>query len=104
MPITVEDIETGALVVLESLDQTCLACPSQWDARTDLGERVYVRYRWGVLSVDLTRPHALKPNRGLDETLGDPFDGVVDFVDIEHLVARGIDIARRRWASRGLGA
>lgn len=27
--------------------QTCLACPSQWDAWTDDGKYVYMRYRHG---------------------------------------------------------
>lgn len=28
--------------------QTCEACPSQWDAWTDTGQYLYLRYRWGV--------------------------------------------------------
>ncbi|MDH6116891.1 hypothetical protein ABH930_000310 [Kitasatospora sp. GAS204A] len=28
--------------------QTCLACPSQWDAWTDTGQYLYLRYRWGT--------------------------------------------------------
>lgn len=27
--------------------QTCCACPSQWDAWTDTGQYLYLRYRWG---------------------------------------------------------
>ena len=36
-----------------SLEQTCSACPSQWDAQTSDGRYVYIRYRWGMLRVDL---------------------------------------------------
>lgn len=36
---------------LTHLVQTCDACPSQWDAETDDGRPVYIRYRWGFLSV-----------------------------------------------------
>lgn len=32
------------------LEQTCGACPSQWDACTDDGIGIYIRYRWGYLS------------------------------------------------------
>ncbi|WUH94500.1 hypothetical protein OG900_33090 [Streptomyces sp. NBC_00433] len=28
--------------------QTCAACPSQWDAWTEDGDYLYLRYRWGV--------------------------------------------------------
>ena len=34
-----------------SIEQTCGACPSQWEGITDDNRRVYVRYRWGNLSV-----------------------------------------------------
>jgi hypothetical protein len=27
--------------------QTCWACPSQWDAWTDTGQYLYLRYRYG---------------------------------------------------------
>jgi hypothetical protein len=32
--------------------QTCLACPSQWDAWTTDGQYLYLRYRWGIGTVD----------------------------------------------------
>ena len=31
--------------------QTCSACPTQFEGRTSDNRRVYVRYRWGYLSV-----------------------------------------------------
>jgi len=33
------------------LRNTCVACPAQWEGRTEDGKWVYVRYRWGWLSV-----------------------------------------------------
>ncbi|MCA1480782.1 hypothetical protein, partial [Bradyrhizobium sp. NBAIM08] len=32
------------------LEQTCGACPSQWEGVTDDGRVVYIRYRWGALT------------------------------------------------------
>lgn len=32
--------------------ETCAACPSQWDAWTATGQYLYLRYRWGVGTVD----------------------------------------------------
>lgn len=36
------------------IQQTCSACPSQWDFVTDDNRIGYVRYRWGGLSVRLS--------------------------------------------------
>jgi hypothetical protein len=36
-----------------SIKRTCTACPSQWEGRTDDGRDVYVRFRWGGLSVGI---------------------------------------------------
>lgn len=38
---------------LVKLEQTCYGCPSQWEGRTDNDEPIYIRYRYGYLSVDL---------------------------------------------------
>lgn len=38
---------------LRSLTQTCIACPSQWDGVMQTGAEVYVRFRWGVLSMTI---------------------------------------------------
>jgi hypothetical protein len=32
--------------------QTCHACPSQWDAWTDTGQYLYLRFRYGYGSVE----------------------------------------------------
>lgn len=33
--------------------RTCIACPSQWECLTDDNRPVYIRYRWGFLSVQV---------------------------------------------------
>lgn len=38
-------------VTLVHLEQTCEACPSQWDGWDAEGTYYYIRYRWGHLSV-----------------------------------------------------
>ena len=35
------------------LKQTCYACPSQWEGKTLYDQRVYIRYRWGYLSIEV---------------------------------------------------
>lgn len=36
---------------ITEIEQTCLACPSQWEGRLENGRTFYIRYRWGGLSV-----------------------------------------------------
>ncbi len=38
--------------VLAKVVQTCAACPSQWDAWTADGQYFYLRYRFGIGTVD----------------------------------------------------
>jgi len=35
--------------VVKSLEQTCEACPSQWEGEFEDGSYFYIRYRWGRL-------------------------------------------------------
>jgi hypothetical protein len=38
--------------VLARVVETCSACPSQWDAWTATGQYLYLRYRFGIGTVD----------------------------------------------------
>jgi hypothetical protein len=38
-------------VTLTRIEQTCPACPSQWDAWDADGTYYYIRFRWGLLTV-----------------------------------------------------
>lgn len=46
----------NAKIKVVSLTQTCEACPSQWDGLTDDNRQVYVRYRFGSLTVQVGEP------------------------------------------------
>jgi len=67
---------------LVSLTQTCGACPSQWNAMTDDGRQVYIRYRWGYLSVcvgeagDTTEYAGVRGDPFFGEQHGDLLEGV----------------------------
>jgi hypothetical protein len=39
-------------VTLARIVQTCIVCPSQWNAWTTDGQYLYLRYRWGRGTVD----------------------------------------------------
>jgi len=39
-------------IIIARVIQTCLACPSQWDAWTPDGQYLYLRYRFGIGTVE----------------------------------------------------
>lgn len=41
------------MIEQNTLKQTCWGCPSSWRGKTKLGEEVYIRFRWGTLTVDV---------------------------------------------------
>lgn len=95
MSVTLADPETGIEITLPKFEQTCFACPSQWEGMTDRKERVFVHYRHGTLSVDLTPEGWPSTLRGLYKEIGDPLSGVVSLDAIAPFVVRGIEQARR---------
>jgi len=53
--VKVERVEEENLwgIFVKTINQTCSACPSQWEGTTTDGRSVYVRYRHGGLTVHL---------------------------------------------------
>lgn len=45
------------MLTLAKVIQTCAACPSQWDAWTEDGTYVYLRYRHGLGTVEVDYPN-----------------------------------------------
>jgi len=39
--------------ILESIEQTCGACPESWSGKLTTGEIVYARMRWGYGYLDI---------------------------------------------------
>lgn len=59
------------------LRQTCYACPSQWEGRLADGREVYVRYRHGVLRMDIDGRTAYRLEHG---------DGLDGFMTTEEMM------------------
>lgn len=38
-------------VVITNLERDCIACPTSWIATTDSNKELYIRYRWGELTI-----------------------------------------------------
>ena len=39
---------------IEHIERTCIACPSQWEAKLKDGRMLYFRYRWGHLNITVS--------------------------------------------------
>lgn len=90
---TISDAHTeyGAPLVAE-IKQTCGACPSQWECKLEDGRFMYVRYRFGHLSIGIgdTMFYAVRnalQHRGAELNNIDEYDGVKTWDEIEPYVA-----------------
>jgi len=69
---------------VKNIIQTCGACPSQWEGKLVDGRMFYARYRHGSLAIELSKDitddvyDAIGGELIYHETLGDPYDGVLD--------------------------
>lgn len=76
------------MVRVASLTQTCAKSPSQWEGRTNDGQQVYVRYRWGRLTIGIgnTVEEPVKNQNNLfEKQLGDRLDGHLDYAKLRTL-------------------
>ena len=67
------------------------ACPAQWEGRTEGDRSVYVRYRWGYLSVRVGPPggdlqNAIAGIRVYGEQIGDELDGSIAWQEVRDLI------------------
>lgn len=63
-------------LVIKYLEQTCSACPSQWEGTFTDGSEAYIRYRHGWLSVD-------KDDESVFEArIGGNFDGYIELDEV----------------------
>ena len=101
-------------VTIKSIERTCIACPSQWEAETDDGRVVYIRYRFGKLTVGIgaTLSDAVgagwsHPKRGellLVHNDGSELGGDMDFDEMRDLTSDVLDFGGVTPWPCGLGA
>lgn len=77
---------------------TCNACPSQWEGKTECGHMVYIRYRWGWLSVRIS---PIKTNNVEDavvgieiygEQIGNDLDGSLGYEEMRDAVHKNTEL------------
>lgn len=74
-------------LTIESLNRDCIASPASWTGRTSDGGSIYIRFRWGTLSLrystELTdEDYVPKENEIYNEQMGDDLDGYLSPGDI----------------------
>lgn len=80
----------AAVIRVVELVKTCNACPAQWDGMTDDGRKVYVRYRWGCLSVRLgaVGDHGewagVEGDELVSQEIGDSYDGEITLDELKY--------------------
>ena len=58
-------------IKVASLVRTCESCPSQWEGMTVNNRPIYIRYRWGYLSVRIGKEGGSVDDAvGADEVFG----------------------------------
>lgn len=79
-------------MIIKDLVQTCGACPAQWEFRTFEDRPVYVRYRWGYLSIRIGGAgedidSAVAGEEIYGEHLAGEWDGVIEEEKIIEIVS-----------------
>lgn len=75
-----DDIKQGRPLKITSLTQTCEACPSQWEGELEDGREIYIRYRWGTLTVNVSKGtlSAVEGPQVYYNEIGDEYDGIIN--------------------------
>ena len=79
-----EIYDSGSDLEIQYIKRTCECCPSQWEIKLTNGKMVYVRYRWGKLSIRISHGetndiwNAVAGEVILEKKIGTEFDGYLD--------------------------
>lgn len=72
------------MLIVKKVYRTCTACPAQWEGILEDGQAIYVRYRWGFLSV---RVPGVEGQEVFGETLGDFLHGFMTYETLKEKTA-----------------
>ena len=76
------------MILVKEIEQTLVACPSQWEGITDDDRPIYIRYRWGFLSVRIGPPGdksefaAVRGKEIFRKKLGGANDGILSHEEL----------------------
>jgi len=80
---------------ITKLKKTCEACPAQWEGEDSKGNPIYIRFRWGYLSIrrgkkDEDTMSAIDGEEIFGEKLSDGLDGNLSFEELKNAVKSGL--------------
>lgn len=84
--------------ILIEMSNTCYACPSQWEGKLNDGRLVYVRYRYGGLSIRVANiasddiADAVRGNELFYEEIGADLDGTLHAKDMLTHLTKFFDV------------
>jgi hypothetical protein len=83
------------IVEVYELRRTCIACPSQWEGRIYEHGSIYIRYRWGNLTVRISPSDALAVRADtclyeddIGQRTGDRLGGYMDTDELYEALAK----------------
>jgi hypothetical protein len=95
------------MVTAKTITQDCWGCPASWSGLLTDGRNWRARYRWGVLmfmvdadSAKMSVFSRAAPDILEEFTLGDEYDGSIDFEKVEEALAEHIDFGTVEWIER----
>lgn len=74
---------------ITKLRKTCEACPAQWEGEDSKGNPIYIRFRWGYLSIRQEEKgedimSAIDGKEIFGEKLSDGLDGSLSFEELKN--------------------
>lgn len=65
------------MIIIKELQQTCGACPTQYSGTTIDGKQVYIRFRYGILRIEINGNTVFRAG------ISDGLDGVISLDEIK---------------------
>lgn len=82
------------------LEKTCYASPAQWEGKLEDGRMIYIRYRYGNLSISISENatedifDAVEGIELLCEDIGDDLDGFIEFKELKSYLEEIFDLSK----------
>lgn len=90
------------MIKIAKYEQTCIACPTQFDCLTDDGQYVYIRYRCGWLRAGIAADEKTfwdnwgkieRPYNIFNQEIGDDLDGLISFEEMTKILKDKVDFS-----------
>ena len=85
------------MIKIKKITKTCISNPSQWEGYTFNNEPIYIRYRWGFLSVRIGTKRegidsAVEGKEIFSGTFGDQWAGDMDYKKLKNILSEIIEL------------